>query len=93
MPVRAWSVEVACPRSVITWSCTGFVGLLLLYALDFLLNELPGDDTKDFFDALSVLGADLMAAVPSNVLTPEATASLAVQRLYSAHTASSRWCS
>jgi hypothetical protein len=45
-----------------------------------LVNELAGDDTEHFFYALAIFCADLMAAVPDVLLTPEATAAVAVWR-------------
>lgn len=49
-----------------------------------LLHQLAGNDLKDLLDPLTVLGTDFMAAVPANILTPEATTALAVGTLYAA---------
>jgi len=53
-------------------------------ALVALLDQLAGDDAEDLLDALAVLGADLVAAVPADVQPPEAAAALAVGALQAA---------
>lgn len=45
-----------------------------------LLDQLAGDDAKHLVDALAVLAADLVAAVPADVLGPEPAVPLAVWR-------------
>lgn len=44
--------------------------------LAVLLDELPGDDPEDLLDALTRLGADLVAGVPAYLLAPEPGRSL-----------------
>ena len=49
-----------------------------------LLDQFPRDDPKNLLDPLPVFGADLMAAVPANVLAPEGAAAFAVGVLQTA---------
>jgi hypothetical protein len=46
-----------------------------------LLDQLPGDHTKHLLNALPILGTDLMATIPADILSPEATTALAIGAL------------
>jgi|SRR5690242_471770 len=51
----------------------GELPLFILKPALLLFDEFPRYDTKDLIHALAILRADLMAAIPANVLAPEAT--------------------
>ncbi|KAL8874978.1 MAG: hypothetical protein Q9198_006601, partial [Flavoplaca austrocitrina] len=59
-----------------------FPGLLLLHTFDLCFDEFSSNDPEDLIDTFSIPRADLMAAVPTVVLTPERAASLAVQTMH-----------
>lgn len=46
-----------------------------------LLHQLARDDLENLLDALAVLGADFMTAVPSDILAPKPATALAVETL------------
>lgn len=46
-----------------------------------LLDQLARDNTKHFVDTLSIFGADLMTAVPADLLAPEGAAPFAIWAL------------
>jgi len=74
-----WKVEVAWTAfSERSASHGRFDGALLVKSALMLVDELAGDDAEHFFYALAVFCADLVAAVPDVLLTPEATAAVAV---------------
>lgn len=71
------AIEIAIPLAVHTWRrAPRRDPRRALQGLPMLLHQLPRHDTKDLLDALARLRTDLMATVPADVLTPEATAAL-----------------
>lgn len=85
---RNWPIEVSCLPSIPSWGDAFQHGLLLFSPFLSLFNELPRDDAKHFIDAFPVLGADFVAAVPANILAPEAAASLAIHTRHATGTTS-----
>ena len=56
----------------------------------FLPNQLPAYHAKDLIDALPILGTNLITAIPTNILSLQLTASLAIQTMNAVHTASEK---
>jgi len=69
-----WQVEIPLRLTIEPWSYAhgGFERPLSIDSALMLLDEFSCDDAKDLFNAFTVFGRDLVAAIPERLLTPEA---------------------